>query len=518
MLYNELRPRTFDQVVGQRHIVENIRNQSKENLWFQVYILAGQFGGGKTTMARIIALASNCKNKDTRGNPCLQCENCKCILDDATMDIIEIDAASNRGIDNIRELKDSTVYKPFNLDKKIYIIDEVHMLSKEAFNALLKILEEPPKNIIFILCTTDLKAIPATIRSRAAIYIFEQIPLQDIFKKLKSVASERSINISHDALVLIAKNAQGSMRNAYSLLQQVALSKDDIVSAEDVQNILGLSDPGYIFDLLKDLLNADISKCVQRLEKAAAMGKDMSFLINDMIEIIANAVIAKASSINLIHETEYYKNLLSEIINMADLDHLCHIADGLMDIRMNLKKCPDKTTVSVGFIRIASNKSFVSRLERLEKIVLRAQEEKTCGRTYNELFVGDNPDKVDNINIGINTVVSGSVEDKNIDVAKDMTIKNNDFSFVNDFIPAAASSSSEGENDMTVLKRLMERLETIGDDLIFNSAMLGCNKTIIENKLILKSPLKPVFKILDAYIQAYKIENVEARFDPSVII
>jgi DNA polymerase-3 subunit gamma/tau len=370
MLHNEERPHKFDTVVGQRHIVEGISNQSREDKWFQVYIFAGQFGGGKTTMARIVALASNCQQKDSNGNPCLECESCKAILTGTTTDIMEIDAASNTGVDSIRDLKEGTGYMPVNLKNKVYIIDEVHMLSKGAFNALLKVLEEPPEYTMFILCTTDLKAIPVTVRSRAATYIFEQIAYSDIYNKLLEVADNHSYGISKDAVALIAKNAQGAMRNAYSLLQQVTSGSSINVEAEDVQRILGLTDPSYLFSLLKNIILANMAECISLVEQAASLGKDMSIMINDLIDIVSDAVIAKSTSVDKIHDTENYKEKLEEIVKISYNEQLCQIADGLMNIRVDLRKCPAKTTVVVGIIRITTstiNAAFLSRIEVIEK-------------------------------------------------------------------------------------------------------------------------------------------------------
>lgn len=565
MLYNEERPHSFDEMVGQKHIVENLRNQSKEDKWFQVYILAGQFGGGKTTMARIIALASNCKHKEANGNPCLECESCKLILSNGTSDIMEIDAASNTGVDNIRDLKESTSYKPLNLSKKIYIIDEVHMISKQAFNALLKILEEPPQNTIFILCTTDLMAIPATVRSRAAIYIFEQISFADIFAKLENVSNRRSYNISKNALVLIAKNAQGSMRNAYGLLQQITSGSDKCVEESDVQQILGLSDTTYIFDLLKSIINAEPGDCILKLEKAAALGKDMSLMVNDMIDIVANAIIGKSASIDIIHETDKYKELLSEIVSISYLDQLCHIADGLMDIRVNLRRCPEKTTVAVGIIRITTSAittSFISRLKRLEEMLENGQvvskeaipdeiQDKCMDSSVTNSKSADIVSDVYYEDVGkaagvdvkpneINTVIENeivetvnSTSDMASDIKDEEVIENemdyfDMFSLFEEFnsinvtapsIPSEIEQTGKTEDVLSKQRRLEERLKLVSEeDSVFTAALMGCAKSMKDGMLVLETPLKPVYDIVDAYISATNIEEVEVIFDPLITL
>lgn len=574
MLYNKERPHNFNQMVGQRHIVENIRNQSKEDKWFQVYILAGQFGGGKTTMARIIALASNCKNKDPDGNPCLECENCKSILRCSTTDVVEIDAASNTGVDSVRELKERTEYKPLNLSKKVYIIDEVHMISKQAFNALLKILEEPPKDTLFIMCTTDLRAIPATVRSRSAIYIFEQISFTDILGKIEDVSKERNYNINRDALVLIAKNAQGSMRNAYSLLQQVTSGSKDEIVADDVQKLLGISDPTYVFELLKNIIDAEPGKCVISLEKAAALGKDMSLMVNDMIDIIANAVIAKSASLELVHETEQYKSLLKDIVDMSYLEQLCHIADGLMDIRVDFRKCPEKTTVTVGIIRITSssiNKSILSRLEHIEKIlsgkgkdvlfakenvvqnctqsndVELAEDKAVMENVYYEDGVAEDVDTVTEIEETMNETVKDEVNMDEAEVVDDEAetfieteeikeeveedgVDNNAFDVFSmleqfnsisnsSFIPDTSITNSETNEIPAKQRRLEERLRLVSSgDSIFETVIMGCARSMNDGILILETPLKPVYDIICAYLYATDIKEVEVKYNPHVAL
>lgn len=361
MLYNEMRPHTFDDVVGQEEIVSNIRKQSIRNKFFQVYILGGQFGSGKTTIARIIALAANCKHKDENGNPCMECDECREILSGNSMDVIEMDAASNTGVDAIRDLKETVGYLPANLSKRVYIIDEVHMLSTGAFNALLKVLEEPPQHVMFILCTTEVKKIPATVRSRAASYQFKQITAEKMIPHLRKVAGIKDYTVTDDALALIAKNSQGAMRNALSLLEQA--SEMGEITADVVSSMLGISDPRFLFMLLNNLIDADKAQAVKNINELFSGGKDPFLMVSDLLDICSDCVMAFYTGVENLDGTEYYCQMVAETVKKTSSDVLCAITDGLMVIRDELRKMPEKTTLVCGIIRMLSdNKGAVTIL------------------------------------------------------------------------------------------------------------------------------------------------------------
>lgn len=236
-LYTKIRPKTFDEVKGQEFTVNNLRMQSIRDKFFQVIILAGQYGAGKTTLARIVATAANCKNKDKNGNPCGTCDGCRSVSS-GSVDFLEIDGASNTGVDHVRDLTDWLHERPLG-KRKIVIIDEVHMLSRQAFNALLKTLEEPPAYALIILCTTEADRIPATIRSRSACYTITQIPEAIICEHLLEVATEFQIRIQPEAAELIASYSGGAMRNALKLLEQLSNGEDEI-TADVVRSVLGM--------------------------------------------------------------------------------------------------------------------------------------------------------------------------------------------------------------------------------------------------------------------------------------
>lgn len=365
MIYNEERPHGFDAVVGQNMVVESIRKQAIADKFMGVYILYGQYGSGKTTMARIIALAANCP-KDAHGNPDLENPVAKAILSGNCMDYMEIDGASNNGIDQVRALIDNAAYKPSFLKKKIYIIDEVHMLSNSAFNALLKTLEEPPEYAIFILCTTEHKAIPATVRSRSACYCFQKISDEDICGKLMAICKKRGISATQEGCMLIAKNSDGALRNAESILEQVAIGKE-LITEETVRDAIGVADVSYIFSFMAEMMKGNVSGAVNRLDEMLAEGKNLSYLVDDMLDVVSDAIILSCSkSLGNIVNTSYYQKQLQEFTDGVSLTRLVSASDELMKLRSDIRASESRTAMVVAIVSIsgaaAAEESLVNEL------------------------------------------------------------------------------------------------------------------------------------------------------------
>lgn len=312
MIYNVERPINFDQMVGQEMVVENIRNQSIRNSFFPVFILCGQYGSGKTTMARIISMAANCQDKDERGNPCGECDSCKAVLNHSAEGIIEVDGASNNGVENIRKLLEQAsvlgLYK-----KKVIVIDEAHKLSNSAFNALLITLENPPKHCIFILCTTEKDALPDTIVSRAPVYNFVKIPDELIKERVLEVAKKNSIAISDDAAGLLSRYSNGAMRNALQLLEHLSLQKlsEEEISEEDVVKILGLSSMEQRFAFLQSILSLDISETINILRECEKAGRSIRTFIQDVLETNTDLLFHRAGS--TVVGTKFYLEKLKEL-------------------------------------------------------------------------------------------------------------------------------------------------------------------------------------------------------------
>lgn len=278
-LYRKYRPQTFDDVVGQQGVTQTLKNQLQTGRLSHAYLFTGTRGTGKTTCAKILAKAVNCENPQD-GNPCNRCAACRSIDAGACMDVLEIDAASNNGVDSVRALRDDAVYTPAEVKKRVYIIDEVHMLSTSAFNALLKILEEPPAHLMFILATTELHKVPATILSRCQRHSFKRIPVDTIAARLNYVAQQEHLNLQPDAAALLARMADGGMRDALTLLDQC--SGSDVITTETVISAMGLAGNLRTAQLLQSIADGDTAKTLEQFRSLWQDGKDPAALLDEL--------------------------------------------------------------------------------------------------------------------------------------------------------------------------------------------------------------------------------------------
>lgn len=294
-LYRKFRPDIFEDVKGQDHIVTTLKNQIKANRIGHAYLFTGTRGTGKTTIAKLFAKTVNCENP-VDGSPCGQCRSCQTIAAGASVNVIEIDAASNNGVDNIREIIDEVSYSPVEGKFKVYIIDEVHMLSIGAFNALLKTLEEPPAYVIFILATTEVHKIPITILSRCQRYDFKRITIATIADRLRDLMQKEQVRVEEKALKYIAKTADGSMRDALSLLDQcIAFHFGEELTYDKVLDVLGAVDT-EVFARLMDLIRAqDITGCISLLEEVVIQGRELTQFVTDVTWYLRNLLLAKTS-------------------------------------------------------------------------------------------------------------------------------------------------------------------------------------------------------------------------------
>ena len=289
-LYRKWRPQTFDQVVGQQHITETLKNQVKTGRLSHAYIFIGTRGTGKTTCARILARAVNCEHP-VDGNPCGECEACRGILDGSILDVVELDAASNNGVDNVRALREEAIFSPTSVKKRVYIIDEVHMMSTAAFNALLKILEEPPEHLMFILATTELQKVPATILSRCQRHSFKRIDTPEIASYLTFIAQQEHFALSPDAADLIARLAEGGVRDALSLLDQCSASEK--IDTDAVYNALGLAGNRRVEELLDLILKQDTAAVLRLFDKLWMDGKDPATLLRELASLLRDTLMLR---------------------------------------------------------------------------------------------------------------------------------------------------------------------------------------------------------------------------------
>ena len=291
-LYRKWRPQTFDEVVGQQHITETLKNQVRTGRLSHAYLFIGTRGTGKTTCARILARAVNCEHP-VDGNPCGKCPACRGILEGSVMDVVELDAASNNGVDNVRALREEAVFSPAAVKKRVYIVDEVHMLSAAAFNALLKILEEPPAHLMFILATTELNKVPATILSRCQRHSFKRIDVPDIAEYLEYIAGKESFSLTHEAAELIARLAEGGVRDALSLLDQCSSSEK--IDVETVYAAMGLAGKRRLAQLLDRIVRHDTADAVQLFSELWMDGKDPGSLLAELAQLLRDVLMTQVA-------------------------------------------------------------------------------------------------------------------------------------------------------------------------------------------------------------------------------
>ncbi len=290
-LYRKYRPKSFDQIVGQDHIVQTLRNQIKKGQISHAYLFTGTRGTGKTTTAKIFAKAINCLNPQN-GSPCCECSVCKALSEENNVDIIEIDAASNNRVDEIRDIREKVKYLPVNAKYKVYIVDEVHMLTESAFNALLKTLEEPPSHIVFILATTEVHKLPATILSRCMRFDFHLINEEVLINQLKQIFKNENINCDEDSYRLIAKAAEGSDRDMLSIADCLVAYSQGNITSELVMRVLGNTNHDTYLKICKSIHDKDVSTAFTILDEAQKSGKNMSVIAKDITNCFRNLLVA----------------------------------------------------------------------------------------------------------------------------------------------------------------------------------------------------------------------------------
>ena len=376
-LYRAYRPQTFKDVVGQEHIIRTLKNQIENGNVGHAYLFCGTRGTGKTSTAKIFARAVNCIDS-VNEEPCNECEVCKDILNDNIMDVIEIDAASNNSVDDVREIRENVKYTPAKCKYKVYIIDEVHMLSQGAFNALLKTLEEPPSYVIFILATTEPHKIPATILSRCQRFDFKRVTVQDMSSRMKEICEDVNIEVDERALNLIARNSQGALRDALSILDQCMSFSDDKIEYKDVVDLLGTVNIEQLFEMAEYVIKEDTKKCLEILNEFVIWGKDIKNLIDDLIDHFRNLMICKVSTeldeiISLPEETIEQLKAQSSLIETNDIIRILNILSETQD---NIKSSSNpRVLAEVSIMKLSqpmfdeSKESLIKRLANLEEII-----------------------------------------------------------------------------------------------------------------------------------------------------
>ena len=378
-LYRKWRPQVFDDVCGQEHITSILKYEASIGKFNHAYLFCGSRGTGKTTCAKILAKAVNCENpKD--GSPCGECASCRAIDEGATTDILEMDAASNNGVDNIRDIRDEVSYPPSLLKYRVYIVDEVHMLSDGAFNALLKTLEEPPSYVIFILATTELHKLPATIISRCQRFEFRRIAVDTLVSRLAYIAERENINVKHEALQLIAKIAQGGMRDAISILDLCAGGRRDSLIDEDAVNeIVGLSGRGVLTKVVTAVADKNFDAILEEIDNIVKSSKDISVFWQNLMSFYRDMLVYRSSK----NAVKYLDLTDSEIKGLAEISsrfsretilaHCKQIENAYF--AMQKSNSVKRTVAELTLVKMcddtleASNENLLSRLSKLEDTV-----------------------------------------------------------------------------------------------------------------------------------------------------
>lgn len=376
-LYRKFRPAEFEDVKGQDHIITTLQNQIKANRIGHAYLFCGTRGTGKTTVAKIFAKAVNCESP-VNGSPCGKCAMCQSIAAGTSMNVIEIDAASNNGVDNIREIREEVAYRPTEGKYKVYIIDEVHMLSIGAFNALLKTLEEPPEYVIFILATTEVHKIPITILSRCQHYDFKRITIDTITARMQELMDTEKVEVENKALRYIAKAADGSMRDALSLLDQcIAFYLGQKLTYEHVLEVLGAVDTDVFSKLLRNVIARDVSAVLETVEELVMQGRELSQLTADFTWYLRNLLLVKTSDSieNVLDVSAENLQQLKEEAQMIEVDQLLRYIRIFSELSSQMKYATQKRILlEVALIKLCTPAMEVSQDSLLDRI--RALEEK----------------------------------------------------------------------------------------------------------------------------------------------
>jgi len=411
-LYRKFRPQGFEEVKGQEHIVTTLKNQIKAGRIGHAYLFCGTRGTGKTTIAKIFAKAVNCENP-ADGSPCGECALCRAISSGASMNVIEIDAASNNGVDNIREIVDEVSYSPAEGKYKVYIIDEVHMLSIGAFNALLKTLEEPPSYVIFILATTEVHKIPITILSRCQRYDFKRITIDTIASRLQELMGIEEIEVEEKALRYIAKTADGSMRDALSLLDQcIAFHFGETLTYDKALEVLGAVDTSIFGRLFELVLAMDVTGCIELLEEIVIQGRELSQFVTDFTWYLRNLLLALSSEDieDVIDVSTENMARLKEEAKMTDMNSVMRYIRIFSELSGNIRYASQKRIlIEVALIKLCrpsmekDSDSLLARVRSLENkiengLITVAPQKMGENSSADNLYIGGNKEEARRVN------------------------------------------------------------------------------------------------------------------------
>ncbi|MFR2570453.1 MAG: DNA polymerase III subunit gamma/tau [Clostridia bacterium] len=491
-LYRKFRPLNFSEMVGQEHIVRTLKNQIMANRVGHAYLFNGSRGTGKTSAAKILARAINCLNpKD--GEPCNECEICKGALSGSLTDIVEMDAASNNSVEDIRSIREEVNFLPTKAKYRVYIIDEVHMLSTGAFNALLKTLEEPPEHVKFILATTEPQKLPATILSRCQRFDFKKIPNEDIIKRLELICKESDIDITEEALNIIAVLSEGAMRDALSILERCIQDGKNKIDEDKIKDLVGIPKMVFVHDIVDAVINCNVDNALITINKVLDDGKDLSNLLLEMIKYVKDILLYKVTNkLELYSQDEI--NKIKEISDKTDKEKLINLVYQFSELGNDIKFSTQKNIIfQAGIIKMCSklnvnkNDDINTRVEKIEKYL---KNHTVNTNQYKTMPITQEKNTIPNINL------AKSVEQKNTNVQSSEIVTNipkNNSSKI-----SAASSNKAEEYWPQVVKKLKQngkivlytnlmntRAKEINDMTVgieFLGGLTSFGKTILEKQ------------------------------------
>ncbi len=415
-LYRKFRPLSFSEMVGQEHITRTLKNQIIANRVGHAYLFNGSRGTGKTSAAKILARAINCLNP-VDGEPCNECEICKGALNGSLTDIVEMDAASNNSVEDIRSIREEVNFLPTKAKYRVYIIDEVHMLSTGAFNALLKTLEEPPEHVKFILATTEPQKLPATILSRCQRFDFKRISDENIVKRLEIVCKESNIEISKEALEIIATLAEGAMRDALSILERCIQDGENNINADKIKDLVGIPKITYIYNIVKSILEYNVEEAFTTVEDVLKDGKDITNLLWEMIKYVKDILVFKSSGkIELYNQEE--KSKIEELAKETSKERLIDLIYKLSELENNIKWTAQKTIMfQAGMINLCNNKIVVSEganINNTSTSVGTSNLEERVSKIENYLRRGVSINNTNNVQVNNNIRMTHNVSNANM--------------------------------------------------------------------------------------------------------
>ena len=433
-LYRKFRPLNFSEMVGQEHITRTLKNQIIANRVGHAYLFNGGRGTGKTSAAKILARAINCLNpKD--GEPCNECEICKGAISGSLTDIVEMDAASNNSVEDIRSIREEVNFLPTKAKYRVYIIDEVHMLSTGAFNALLKTLEEPPEHVKFILATTEPQKLPATILSRCQRFDFKRLSNEDIIKRLEIVCKESDIKISQNALKIIATLSEGAMRDALSILERCIQDGENDIDEEKIRDLVGIPKITFVNNIVEAVLDYNIENALTAIEDIIKDGKDIVNFLWEIIKYIKDILVFKTSNkLELYNDEEIEK--IKELANKTTKEKLINLIYQLSELENNMKWSTQKTIMfQAGIIKLCDKQQDISsgiesRIEKIEKYlksgnIIQAQNNISQNNNYNNIINNANNNNIQKNNQNVrNTNSEAQKNIKTINTNKTVQSKN----------------------------------------------------------------------------------------------